>query len=108
MHSTIFQITTEKVEEKDALLNENTLQQGDYSDLDYCSDIDEDDRRERIERLVNEILPEGMFTLIDENTIRYNSGVEAWQEEWVKQINEKCSLVTASNIHEWSTLYYLK
>lgn len=41
MHSTIFQITTEKVEEKDALLNENTLQQGDYSDLDYCSDIDE-------------------------------------------------------------------
>ena len=49
-----------------------------------------------------------MFTLIDENTIRYNGGVEARQEEWVKLINEKCSLVTASNIHEWSTLYYLK
>lgn len=77
MHSTIFQITTEKVEEKDALLNEDTLQQGDCSDLDYCSDIDEEDRRERIECLVNEILPEGMFTLIDKNTIRYNGGVEA-------------------------------
>ena len=58
MHSTIFQITTEKVEEKDALLNEDTLLQGDNSELDYCSDIDEDDRRERIECLVNEILPE--------------------------------------------------
>ena len=108
MHSTIFQITTEKVEEKDALLNEDTLQQGDCSDLDYCSDIDEEDRRERIECLVNEILPKGMFTLIDENTIRYNGGVEAWLEEWVKLINEKCSLVTAGNIREWSTLYYLK
>lgn len=108
MHSTIFQITTEKVEEKDALLNEDTLQQGDCSDLDYCSDIDEDDRKERIECLVNEILPEGMFTLIDENTIRYNGGVDAWLEEWVKLINEKCALVTAGNIREWSTLYYLK
>lgn len=108
MHSTIFQITTDKVEEKDALLNENTLLQGDNSYLDYCSNIDEDDRRRRIESLVNKILPEGMFTLIDENTIRYNGGVEAWQEEWVKLIQEKCSLVTAGNIREWSTLYYLK
>ncbi len=107
MHSTIFQITTEKVEDG-GLLNEDTLQQGDNSELDYCSDIDEDDRRRRIEYLVNKILPEGMFTLIDENTIRYNGGVEAWLEEWVKLIKEKCSLVTAGNIREWSTLYYLK
>ena len=38
MHSTIFQITTEKVEKGD-YLNEDTLLQGDNSDLDYCSDI---------------------------------------------------------------------
>jgi len=67
-----------------------------------------EDRRERIECLVNEILPEGMFTLIDENTICYNGGVEAWLEEWVKLIKEKCSLVTTGNIREWSTLYHLK
>lgn len=35
MHSTIFQITTEKVEDG-GLLNEDTLQQGDNSELDYC------------------------------------------------------------------------
>ena len=107
MHSTIFQITTEKVEKGD-YLNEDTLLQGDNSDLDYCSDIDEEDRRERIECLVNEILPKGMFTLIDEHTIRYNGGVEAWLEEWVKLIQEKCSRVTADNIREWCTLYHLK
>jgi len=107
MHSTIFQITTGKVE-KDNYLNEDTLLQGDNSDLDYCLDIDDEERKERIENLVNKILPEGMFTLIDENTIRYNGGVEAWLEEWVKLIQEKSSLVTADNIREWCTLYHLK
>ena len=107
MHSTIFQITTEKIEEG-GLLDEDTLYQGDYSELDYCLNIDDDERKRRIETLVNEVLPKGMFTLIDENTIRYNGGVEIWQEEWVKRIKEKCSLVTASTIHKWSTLYELE
>lgn len=107
MHSTIFQITTEMVEKGD-FLNEGTLFQGNNSELDYCSDIDNKERKARIDDLVNKILPKGMFTLIDENTIRYNGGVEVWQEEWVKLIQEKCSLVTAGNIQEWSTLYHLK
>lgn len=107
MHSSVYQITTEKVEEG-GLLDEDTLHQGDCSGLDYCSNIDNEERRERIEILVNRILPEGMFTLIDENSIRYNGGVEIWQEEWVKLIKEKCSLVTADNIQKWETLYYLQ
>lgn len=88
MHSSVYQITTEKIIDG-GLLDEDTLHQGDCSGLDYCSNIDDEERRERIENLVNNILPEGMFTLIDENTIRYNGGVEIWQEEWVKQIKEK-------------------
>ena len=107
MHSSVFQITTEKIKEG-GLLDENALHQGDCSGLDYCSNIDDEERRERIEDLVDKILPEGMFTLIDDNTIRYNGGVEIWQEEWVKRIKEKCSFVTANNIQEWRTLYYLK
>lgn len=107
MHSSVYQITTEKVEKGD-FLNEDTLFQGNNSELDYCSDIDNEERKERIKDLVNKILPEGMFTLIDDNTIRYNGGVEAWQEKWVKLLQEKCSLVTAGNIQEWSTLYHLK
>ena len=85
MQSTIFQITTEKIEES-GLLDEDTLHQGDYFELDYCLNIDDDERKRRIETLVNEVLPKGMFTLIDENTIRYNGGVEIWQEEWVKRM----------------------
>lgn len=107
MHSSVYQITTEKIIEG-GLLDEDTLHQGDCSGLDYCSNIDDEERKERIENLVNNILPEGMFTLIDENTIRYNGGVEIWQEEWVKQIKEKCAVVTANNIQEWRTLYYLQ
>lgn len=107
MHSSVFQITTEKIKEG-GLLDENTLHPGDSSGLDYCSDIDDEERKERIEDLVDKILPEGMFTLIDENTIRYNGGVEIWQEEWVRRIKEKCSLVTANNIQEWRTLYDLQ
>lgn len=107
MHSTIFQITTEMIEEG-GLLDEDTLHQGDYSELDYCVNVDNEERRKRIETLVNKILPEGMSTLIDENTIRYNGGVEEWQEKWVMRIKELCSHLTAINIQEWTTLYYLK
>ena len=56
MHSTIFQITTEKIEEG-GLLDEDTLYQGDYSELDYCLNIDDDERKRRIDTLVNEELP---------------------------------------------------
>lgn len=107
MHSTIFQITTEKVEKGD-FLNEDTLFQGDNSDLDYCSDIGEEERKERIENLVNKILPEGMFTLVDEDTIRYNGGVEEWRDTWVRLLQDRCAQITASNIQEWNTLHHLK
>lgn len=44
MHSSVYQITTEKVEEG-GLLDEDTLHQGDCSGLDYCSNIDNEERR---------------------------------------------------------------
>lgn len=44
MHSRIFQISTEPID-KENYLNEDTLQQGDGSFYDYCSEIDEEDRR---------------------------------------------------------------
>ena len=47
MHSRIFQISTEPID-KENYLNEDTLQQGDGSFYDYCSEIDEEDRVKRI------------------------------------------------------------
>lgn len=45
MHSRIFQISTEPID-KENYLNEDTLQQGDGSFYDYCSEIDEENRKE--------------------------------------------------------------
>ena len=52
MHSRIFQISTEPID-KENYLNEDTLQQGDGSFYDYCSEIDEENRKEDIANLVN-------------------------------------------------------
>ena len=68
MHSRIFQISTEPID-KENYLNEDTLQQGDGSFYDYCSEIDEEDRKEDIANLVNHALPKGMFELISDDTM---------------------------------------
>lgn len=41
MHSSVYQITTEKIKDG-GLLDEDTLHQGDCSGLDYCSNIDDE------------------------------------------------------------------
>lgn len=97
MHSTIIQITTEKVE-KENFLTEDDVCTWECRDIDYCSEIDEDDRKDRIIRLVNNWLPSGMFTLMDDNTIRYNGGAEEWKEQWLKLIQDKASQITTDNV----------
>ena len=64
MHSKIFQITETRVE-KDNYLNENTLEQGDGHYYDYCSEIDEEERKFHIANLIEKSLPKGMFTLVE-------------------------------------------
>lgn len=108
MHSTVYQITKERVIEGN-FLNEDTLTQGTDGNIDYCSDIDATDRKWRIDNLVNTILPKGMFTQMENDTIRYNGGIEAWKAEWVKRIQEKANLVTPANVTEWiGATYHLK
>ena len=90
MHSRIFQISTEPID-KENYLNEDTLQQGDGSFYDYCSEIDEEDRKEDIANLVNHALPKGMFELISDDTMRYNGGIEQWKEEYVANIKKRAN-----------------
>ena len=93
MHSRIFQISTEPID-KENYLNEDTLQQGDGSFYDYCSEIDEEDRKEDIANLVNHALPKGMFELISDDTMRYNGGIEQWKEEYVANIKKRADALT--------------
>lgn len=97
MHSTIIQITTEKVE-KENFLTEDDVCSWECREIDYCSGIDEDERKDRINRLVKEWLPPGMFTLVGENIIRYNGGADEWKEQWQKLIQERASQIMTENI----------
>lgn len=96
MHSRIFQISTEPID-KENYLNEDTLQQGDGSFYDYCSEIDEENRKEDIANLVNYALPNGMFELISDDTMRYNGGIEQWKEEYVANIKKRADALTAES-----------
>ena len=107
MHSRIFQISTEPID-KENYLNEDTLQQGDGSFYDYCSEIDEEDRKEDIANLVNHALPGGMFELISDDTMRYNGGIEQWKEEYVANIKKRADALTVDNMLKWSSTYSLK
>ena len=78
MHSKIFQITEERPL-KDNILNDCTLDQGDGHYYDYCSEIDEEERKFHIDNLINNILPKGMFELVSDDTIRYNGGADKWK-----------------------------
>lgn len=107
MHSRIFQITKERVD-KHSFLHENSLTQGDGSYYDYCAKIDDEERKENIRCLVEGILPQGMFELTSDDTIRYNGGIEQWKEEFVANIRKKAEAITAENMLEWGPIYYLQ
>ena len=100
MHAKIFQITKERVD-KENTLNEYTLEVGDGSFYDYCSEISDEARVEMIECLVNELLPKDMFTLIDTDEMVYNGGADKWKVEWVKAIRDKALQITTKNVFDW-------
>ncbi len=100
MHSKIFQITEERPL-KDNILNDRTLEQGDGHYYDYCSEIDEKERKFHIDNLINNILPKGMFELVSEDTIRYNGGADKWKETFVSVLQEKAKAVTTENCTLW-------
>ncbi len=105
MHSKIFQITETRVD-RDNYLNEDTLEQGDGHYYDYCLEIDEEERKFHIANLIEKALPKGMFTLVGENTIRYNGGADKWKKEFVTAIQEKAQAVTVENCMMWIGAVY--
>lgn len=106
MHSRIFQITTKPVD-KENYLNEFTLNQGENSFIDYCDEIDDEEREANIVCLVGSVLPKGMFTRMGANVIRYNGGMQQWKEEAIAKIKEKLAAITPDN-YFWIEHYNLK
>lgn len=108
MHSRVFQISAMQID-KENYLNEDTLNQGDDSFYDYCADISDEERKEDIIHLVKSVLPQGMFELVSEDTIRYTGdGMEQWKEKYVAEIRKKAEAITVENMFDWSPAYYLK
>jgi hypothetical protein len=100
MHSKIYQITEERIGE-DNYITERTFDEGRNDFYDYCADIDEDDRNYAIESLAKNLLPTGMFTIVEKDTLIYNGGAEEWKDNWVKLIHQKAKAITPENITEW-------
>ena len=108
MHAKVYQITKHRVDE-DNILNENTLEQGESTDYDYCSEISEEERAESISTLVNDILPKGMFTLVGSDELVFNGGTTEWIHNWVNAIHEKSEDVNVGNVTHWiGAAYQLK
>ncbi len=105
MHSKIFQITETRVD-RDNYLNEDTLEQGDGHYYDYCSEIDEEERKFHIANLIDKVLPKGMFDLVAKDTIRYNGGADKWKEEFVNALQDKAKAVTTENCTMWTGAVY--
>lgn len=101
MHATIFQITRNRIVDNSCILDENTLTQGETGHIDCCTSISESNRKSRIKELVEHYLPKGMFSLVADDTLRYEGGYREWLADWVKDIQEKAAAVTAENVTDW-------
>lgn len=100
MHGKIFQITETRVD-KDNYLNAGTFEQGEGRYYDCCQEICEEARKFYIAELIEKTLPKGMFTLVAEDTIRYNGGVDKWTEEFIATIQEKAQAISIENCMSW-------
>ena len=105
MHSIIFQITKKQVN-KNELLSANTILQGEGTPYDYCSEINDDERKKNIFNLITNVLPKGMFEFISQDVIEYKGGADQWKKECVKNIQDTAKKLNADNITDWTGPIY--
>jgi len=96
MHADIIQITRTRVEDY-AILTEDTIEP--HGIIDYTRNITEESRKESIAWFVK--MMGGMFTLIGEDELVYNGGLDKFKKEWADRIHEAAAAVTADNILDW-------
>lgn len=101
MHSTIYQVSTEPIAERDLLRIDNIVA-GEMASISYVSENDEDGRKFDIKCLVEHILPKGMFTLSDENTLTYNGGFNMWKKSHFDKIKALSAQLKPANVMKYS------
>lgn len=97
MHSLIYQISTAPIAEEN-FLREDGINEGDMVSIDYSDAISGEERQKAIERLVEKILPKGMFTLNPDNTLTYNGGIKQWRNSYCKLLQTTAQSITPDNI----------
>jgi hypothetical protein len=101
MHSTIYQISTEPIAEND-YLNIDRIVAGENASISYVCENSEDGRKFDIRFLLEHILPKGMFTSTDENTLTYNGGFAIWRKSHFDNIKAISAELTPANVMKWN------
>ena len=109
MHSRIIQIADSPID-KENFLDEDSIETGPNSLVDYTAEISEKERQLAIENLVNHWLPKGMFSLgTDPDTIVYNGGMDDWLgKEWLPKIRQAAQNLSTYNVFKSLNLYRME
>ncbi len=101
MHGIIYQISTEPID-RDDYIGDDTVSEGDMAGFDYLYDTEKEERQEHIQYLVENILPEGMFTIApDGEAIIYQGGFSEWRKSYLELLRSKTADINEANIMEW-------
>ena len=101
MHGTIYQISTEPFD-LDDYISEDTVSVGDMAGFDYLYDTEKEERQERIQNLVENVLPKGMFTIAPAGeAIVYQGGFKTWRKWYLELLRAKTADINEDNIMEW-------
>ncbi len=108
MLGTIYQISSNPIL-KDELLDIDRISEGEAVSISYVRPSNEE-RLSDITYLVENILPEGMFTIEDDHTLIYNGGYEEWAKSLCGDIQHITNHLTPANILSWieSPIHLLK
>lgn len=88
METIVFQFSEEKIA-KSNYINEDTILSVDNRSCKNCRALAEEERTRRVLWLVDQFLPSGMFTVVDAHTIRYEGGMNKFNEAFICQINHR-------------------
>lgn len=100
MHSTIYQISTEPIAEKDLLRIDNIVA-GEMASISYVYDNPEEGREHDIKNLMELILPKGMFTLTEEDILTYNGGFGMWRKAHFDNIKALSAQLKPANVMKY-------
>lgn len=98
MHSLIFQVSTNPIHKED-FINPDRINEGEMAYIDYASELNETERKHHIKRIVEYLLPKGLFTLNpDRESVTYKGGYTEWSKVYAEGIRERANAINPSNL----------